>query len=104
MLTKEDRKIIEDEINRLETAWENAHEKYGFTGSPSTERTMQKYDTLRNALENYLYKREDSAAERAMIRYQDQLVRVHKKVEDSYRAGRIEPAAYAEIIRILMEG
>jgi hypothetical protein len=65
---------------------------------------MHKYDVLRNALENYLYHREADAHERAMYRYLDMLERAHKKVEDSYRAGRIEPQAYAEIVRILMEG
>ena len=104
MITKEDRKIIEDEINRLEEAWENAQTKYGYTGSPSTERTMRKYDTLKNALENYLYHREDSALERSAIRYREQLVKAHKKVEDGYRAGKIEAQTYVEIVRILMEG
>ena len=104
MIGKLETKIIQAEIDRLGTAWENAHEKYGITGSASTDRTMYKYDVLKNALENYLYRREEDANERTMYRYLDQLERAHKKVEDSYRAGKIEAQAYAEIVRILMEG
>ena len=103
-LGKQETKIIQAEIDRLGAAYERAQEKYGATGSASTDRTMYKYDTLKTALENYLYRREEDAHEKAMFRYLDQLERAHKKVEDSYRAGKIEAQAYAEIVRILMEG
>lgn len=102
MIIKEDRKIIENEIRRLEIAY--AQEKYGCTGSPSTEKTMQKYDVLRNALENFLYDRDKDSTRSAMLRYQDQLIRAHRKVDDCFRAGDIRDRAYADIVRILMEG
>ena len=103
-MTDHEKQIIENEIKRLERAYKVAQERYGFTGSASTDKTMYKYDTLKNALENYLYRREEDAHEKAMYRYLDQLERAHKRVEDGFRAGKIEPQTYAEIVRILMEG
>ena len=35
-----ERKIILDEIARLDRLWREAQERYGVTGSRSTERTM----------------------------------------------------------------
>lgn len=49
-----DRKIIEDEIGRLERLWQDAQERYGITGSRSSERTMHRYDTLIRALNRAL--------------------------------------------------
>lgn len=104
MTDPSDKKIIEDEIQRLETAWRNAQDRYAYNGSRFTEKTMYKYDVLRNALENFLYNRDGEATRKAMIRYQDQLVRVHRMVDDSFRRGKIADTAYVEITKILMEG
>ena len=49
-----DRKIILDEIARLDRLWREAQERYGVTGSRSTERTMHRYDTLIRALNRAL--------------------------------------------------
>lgn len=104
MITKEETRIITDEIERLERAWRNAQDRYAYSGSASTDHTMHKYDTLRNALEGYLNRNAESAAEKAMVRYQDQLVRAHRLVEDNFRKGRIADTAYVEIVKVLMEG
>jgi hypothetical protein len=104
MITKEETRIITDEIERMERAWRNAQDRYAYSGSASTDHTMHKYDTLRNALETYLNNGAQTAAEKAMLRYQDQLVRAHRAVEDNFRKGRISDTAYVEITRILMEG
>jgi hypothetical protein len=104
MISKDEVRIITDEIERLERAWKNAQDRYAYSGSASTDHTMHKYDTLRNALEDYLNRSAESAAEKAMIRYQDQLVRAHRAVEDNFRKGRIADTAYVELVRILMEG
>lgn len=49
-----DRKIILDEIARLDRLWREAQERYGITSSRSTERTMHRYDTLIRALNRAL--------------------------------------------------
>lgn len=49
-----ERKIILDEIKRLDRLWREAQERYGVTGSRSTERTMHRYDTLIRALNRAL--------------------------------------------------
>lgn len=54
MHDREDRRIIEDEIARLERLWKDAQERYAYTGSRSTERTMHRYDTLIRALNRAL--------------------------------------------------
>lgn len=54
MHDREDRRIIEDEIARLDRLWREAQERYGVTGSRSTERTMHRYDTLIRALNRAL--------------------------------------------------
>ena len=104
MIDTGDKKIIEDEIQRLEMGYRNAQDRYAYSGSPSTDKTMHKYDVLRNALENFLYNRDGEATRKAMIRYQDQLVRAHRAVDDLYRKREISEMAYVEITRILMEG
>lgn len=48
------RKIIEKEIQRLKRAYKNAQDRYAFTGSSSTDRTMYKYSVLQDALEKSL--------------------------------------------------
>ena len=48
------RKIIEKEIERLKQAYKNAQDRYAYTGSPSTDRTMYKYSVLKDALEKSL--------------------------------------------------
>ena len=49
-----DRKIIEDEIGRLERLWQDAQERYAYTESRSTERTMRRYSVLVRALNRAL--------------------------------------------------
>lgn len=46
--------IITDEIKRLKIAWQNAQDRYAYNDSRSTERTMQKYQVLMDALEDIL--------------------------------------------------
>lgn len=51
---REDRQIIWNEIARLERLWEAAQERYGYTESRSTEKTMYRYSVLIRALERAL--------------------------------------------------
>lgn len=54
MIDNDERRIIEEEIARLERLWQDAQERYGITGSRTTERTMHRYDTLIRALNRAL--------------------------------------------------
>ena len=96
-----ERKIIEAEIDRLGKRWEEAHESYGITGSPSTERTMTKYDVLRNALEDYIYRRSEKAEERLITRQQDQLRRLQETIKANVRG--MDNQTFIALMRILRE-
>ena len=45
------RKIVEKEIARLKRAYNDAQDRYAYTGSRSTDQTMYKYSVLMDALE-----------------------------------------------------
>lgn len=50
--------IIQTEIDRCRQKYENAQVHYGY-GSYSAGKTMEKYSTLKNALESYLASRDE---------------------------------------------
>ena len=50
--------IIQTEIDRCRQKYENAQVYYGY-GSYSAGKTMEKYSTLKNALESYLASRDE---------------------------------------------
>lgn len=102
MVSKEDVKIIEAEIERLERAWKNAQDRYAYSGSASTDRTMYKYQVLQHALENYLTSNEDKSKDRMLIQQQDQLLRLKNAIE-RMRGKEISFGAAAELRQILME-
>lgn len=54
MIDNDERRIIEEEIARLERLWQDAQERYAYTCSKTTERTMRKYYTLIRALQHAL--------------------------------------------------
>ena len=101
-MDKETQKIVEAEIDRLEEAYRNAQERYAYTGSTSTDRTMRKYQVLQMALENYLTNNEDRSKDRMLIKAHEQLRKLRECVQ-RMRGTRIEPAAADELLRILME-
>ena len=53
-MSDDSQKIVEKEIKRLERAYRDAQDRYAYTGSQSTDRTMYKYSVLRDALEKSL--------------------------------------------------
>ena len=101
MVRDEERKIIEQEIDRLEMGWRNAQERYGITGSRSTDRTMYKYDVIKNALENYLNNNADSSKERMIQNQQDQLYKIKEAIGKGYREGLLHSSIYVQIMDIL---
>lgn len=102
MVSKEDTKIIEAEIDRLDKAYRNAQDRYAYSGSASTDRTMYKYQVLQRALEGYLNNNADASKERMILRQQDQLYRI-KTVVERLRGTEISYDAATALRQILME-
>ena len=73
MIRDYERKIVEDEIARLERAYTDAQERYGITGSASTDRTMTKYSVLRDVLEDALTGNRDASKDKMLDRQLEQL-------------------------------
>jgi hypothetical protein len=103
MITAEDRKIIEAELDRLDLAYRNAQDRYAYSGSASTDRTMHKYQVLQTALENYLTNNADRSKDRMIARQQDQLRSLKEAVGEIYRKGDMNPNAYTWLTSIIME-
>ena len=57
-------RIITAEIERLKRAWQNAQDRYAYSGSRSTERTMHNYQVLWVALEDLLARYEEERIEK----------------------------------------
>lgn len=49
-MTREDQRIIEEEIERHDREYRNAQERFAYAVSNSGEKTMRKHDVLSNAL------------------------------------------------------
>lgn len=96
-----DARIIEAEISRLEAAYRDAQERYAYTCSPSTDRTMHKYQVLQTALEEYLTRNSDKSKQRMIETQQGQLYRIKQAVE-RMRGKDISFDAAAELMLILM--
>ena len=99
----EERAIILAEIYRLQKAYDNAQERYGTTGSPSTDRTMHKYQTLMMALEAALRPEGENERhwQRQVDKYWVQLRRAYETVLRYAQAGRI-PADAANVISMIL--
>lgn len=98
-----DRKIIEAEIERLEKLWADAQERYGITGSRSTDRTMTRYRVIQEALERTLNDSRYDTLERSRMQLLNTLTEVKRMIVTLAQAGRI-PADVANVItRILTE-
>lgn len=73
-------KIVEKEIDRLMRAYNDAQDRYAYTGSRSTDNTMYKYSVLRDALEKSLA--DPSEEENRLRRLYDGL---HERIADAER-------------------
>lgn len=104
MIIDEDRKIIEQEIDRLERRYRDAQESYAYSGSASTDRTMHKYQVLQSALENQLTGNADRSKINLIQRQQDQLYNLKEGIGRLYREQKIQPDAYAQLMAIIMGG
>lgn len=101
-LPPEDVKIIQTEIATLERRHENAHERYGMTGSASSDKTVHKLQVLIDALHETLYHNRESATDKALIRERETLRDVRRQIE-FFREGRLISADVAEnLMKIVM--
>ena len=62
-----DERVIREEIDRHQRAYEMAQERYGYSMSNSGEKTMRKHDILGNALDSYLRSRRERKAYRTKL-------------------------------------
>lgn len=99
------RKIIEKEIKRLDRAWKDAQDRYAYTGSSSTDRTMYKYSVLRDALEKSLAGPNDE--ELRLMRTIENLREIIHNCQQAIKAmekdGDILPG-YAGKLKMILEG
>ena len=73
-------KIVKKEIDRLSRAYNDAQDRYAYTGSRSTDNTMYKYSVLKDALEKSLA--DPSEEEQRLRRLYDGL---HERIANAER-------------------
>lgn len=98
-----DRKIIEAEIERLEGLWQAAQERYGVTGSRSTDKTMTKYRVLQEALESTLNDNRLLALEHSNALMMNQLANLRQIIARMTEAGKIPVDVAKLLTQILVE-
>ena len=62
-----DERVIREEIERHERAYQLAQDRYGYAVTNSGEKTMRKHDILANALDSYLRSRRHRIATRTKL-------------------------------------
>ena len=104
-MTDEGRKIIEKEIERLNKAYYDAQERYAYSGSASTDRTMYKYSVLRDVLENAIA--DPSEEETRLRRIIDDLYTRIAKAEHEIKAlvdARELMPGFGSQLKMILEG
>ncbi len=103
MLSPEDIRIIEDEISRLDKRYSDTQERYGITGSASSDRTMHRLGVIRDALERYRTNNSDSAKDRMIAELTFTLRAARERVAWLKEQGQLA-AGYAEALAAILEG
>lgn len=98
-----DRKIIEAEIERLEGLWQAAQERYGVTGSRSTDKTMTKYRVLQEALESVLTDNRAQTLEHSNAHMMNQLANLRQTIVRMAEAGRLPVDVANLLTQIIMD-
>lgn len=99
------RKIVEKEIDRLDRAWQDAQDRYAYTGSRSTDNTMYKYSVLKDALMKSLA--DPSEEEQRLRRLYDTQVERIANAEREIKRLRDERElmpGYADKLMMILEG
>ena len=98
-----DRKIIEAEIERLEGLWQAAQERYGVTGSRSTDKTMTKYRVLQEVLESVLTDNKVQALTQSNAHMMNQLAKLMQAVQRYAEAKCIPDYVAQALTRIIRD-
>lgn len=86
-----DTRVIEEEIDRHQRAYELAQERYGYSTSHSGEKTMRKHDILGEALASYLRTRREQKAYRTKLSDIRDLVEANlKRVDEGWKDGDLK--------------
>lgn len=102
-MIESDRRIIEAEIARLEGLWQAAQERYGVTGSRSTDKTMTKYRVLQEALESVLTDNKVQALTQSNAHMMNQLANLRQTIVRMAEAGRIPVDVANLLTQIIMD-
>lgn len=102
-MIESDRRIIEAEIARLEGLWQDAQERYGVTGSRSTDKTMTKYRVLQEALESVLNDNAKQAMTQSNAHMLNQLTNLLQTIQRYAQANRIPVDVANVLIQIIRE-
>lgn len=101
MLSHEDEKIILDEIQRLDLRYNDAQERYGITGSASSDKTMHRIAVIRDALEDCLSHNSDTSKDRMIAELTVTLRMARERVTWLRDQGELKPGFADGIISIL---
>jgi len=97
------RRIVEKEIQRLKRAYDDAQDRYAYTGSRSTDNTMYKYSVLMGALEKSLAgpTDEEERLQRSIDRLLEYIANAERELKRMSREGEMLPGYADRVIRIL---
>lgn len=103
-MTKEEEKIILDEQKRLQEAYDRAQEKYGYTGSQSTFKSMDRYRILIDALQTAITPdARANSIEKFNHKLTDQIQKGRKYINDLVK-GKTLPAQEGQKLLDLLRG
>lgn len=103
MLDATDEKIILDEIQRLDRRYNDAQERYGITGSASSDKTMHRIAVIRDALEDCISRNSDTSKDRMIAELTVTLRMARERVTWLRDQGELKPG-YADGIISILEG
>lgn len=84
-------RVIREEIERHERAWQSAQDRYAYAVSNSGEETMRKHDIIANALDAYLRSSRERKAIRTKLSDIRDLVEANlKRIDEGWRDGDLK--------------
>ena len=98
-----EQKIIEREIQRLDKKYLAAQERYGYTGSAYSDKTMHRYQVIRDALDDHLNHNKNEALVHSNLAMIDQLKRIKNAVE-VMQERKLIPDNAAEYLLLQLKG
>ena len=84
-MTREDQRIIEEEIDRHDREYRKAQDRFAYSVSNSGDKTMHQHDVLSNALASYLRSAKERQAARTKLSDVHDLVCANlKRIEEGW--------------------